>query len=101
MEISIEKLIEIIVGEVVTGLQKHGVEINSSLKQNELIKTSLFVSKTKIIDMSNYKTPLLTENSLLTLEQNICEIIVPLRTLITPGARNIIKKKKLIITYIK
>ena len=51
----------------------------------------------KIIDMSNYKTPILTENHLLTLDPKINEIVVPKGTIITPGARDIIKRHKIVL----
>jgi hypothetical protein len=92
MNISIEQLIELIVKQVVAELTQHGVEIDFGDEK----KSS---SNTKVeIDMSCYKTPVLTENnSQLNFAER--EIIVPKKTVITPGAREIIKKKKLIVTH--
>lgn len=95
MNISIEKLVEIIVREVVTALLKQGVEINFDSHEKDPLNLKL--SKRQTIDMSNYKTPVLTENHLLSLEPEVTDIEIPEETILTPGAKDIIKKRKLII----
>lgn len=97
MKISIEDLIVIITREVVSELKKLGVEFEFPSdadpdKSGILKKTE--TSKIKI-DLSDYKTPVLTENHLIKLEPAIKEILVPAGTVITPGANDIIKYKKL------
>ena len=101
MEIKIEKLIEIIVREVITELSKLGEVIDFSTEE---IKTNCSCTNIKqnkqreTIDLSNYKTPLLTENHLVSLDPAIVEIVVPKGTIISPGAKDIIKKHKLILS---
>ncbi len=101
MEIKIEKLIEIIVREVITELSKLGEVIDFSTEET---KTNCSCTNTKqnkqreTIDLSNYKTPLLTENHLVSLDPAIVEIVVPKGTIISPGAKDIIKKHKLILS---
>lgn len=56
--------------------------------------------KIKEIDMSNYKTPLITENQLLAIGEEIREIVIPEGTIITSVANEIIKKRNLIINEI-
>ena len=51
------------------------------------------------IDMSSYKTPVLTENILELINKDVNEIIIPKGTVFTPGARDIIKKRNFIISY--
>lgn len=97
MKISIEELVERITIEVITELLKRGIDVEFSIDKNSSSETSV---KTSIeIDMSNYKTPVLTENNLLSLKPGITDIIIPGGTVITPGARDIIREKKLNITY--
>ena len=92
MKISIEQLIELIVKQVVAELTQRGVEIDFGNEKNISLSTKVE------IDMSGYKTPVLTENnSQLNFAER--EIIIPEKTVITPGAREIIKKKKLIVTH--
>lgn len=95
----IEKLIEIIVREVISELSKlNMIDLNSGIKNSDCsCKNIIKKVQPKIIDMSNYKTPILTENHLLTLDPTISEILVPKGTIITPGARDIIKKQKLVL----
>lgn len=100
MTIEIEKLIEIIVKEVIAELLKRGEVIDFSHEKltidNSNTELKLDV-KRLAIDMSNYKTPLLTEGHLASLGSEIVEIVVPTNTIITPGAKEIIKKQKLIL----
>ena len=51
--------------------------------------------------MSKYKTPLLTEAHILEIDKKIKEIEVPEKTIITPSALDLIKKRNIIITKIK
>jgi len=92
MKISIERLIELIVKQVVAELTKRGVEIDFGDENKLLLNTKVE------IDMSCYKTPVLTENNFQFISAE-GEIIIPEKTVITPGAREIIKKKKLIVTH--
>jgi hypothetical protein len=77
-----------------------GVEI-SSIQQNRDTSAPVFSYNTnkKVIDMNGYKTPVLTENHIAVLEYEVNEIIIPKGTIITPGAKDLIKKRKLILTY--
>jgi hypothetical protein len=103
LEINIEKLIEIIVREVIKELLKHGElpdffisePMHGSSGRNRIKKKD-----PTVIDMSNYKTPLLTEEQLKCLDPGITEITVPIGTIITPGAKDIIKKRNLILNNI-
>jgi hypothetical protein len=49
------------------------------------------------IDMSGYRTPILTEDYLIRLAPSVSTLIVPCSTVLTPGARDLIRKKKLSI----
>ena len=94
MQISIEELVEIIVKELLA----KGIVINSTSVSKDIGRKSE-EKKLIEIDMSGFKTPVLTENQLTSLESSIEEIIIPERTIITPGAREIIHKKKLKVIY--
>lgn len=100
MKVDIEKIIEIIVREVITELTKLGVDIELSYVGNKKISSpnAILEDKREVIDMSGYKTPVLTENHLISLDSNKVEIVVPKGTVLTPGARDIIRKRKLKLT---
>ena len=94
--VSIEQLVESIVREVIAELGKRGVEIGgpgapaqSRPAQHASQGTSLE------IDMSAYRTPVLTENQLTRIDGKIGTIVVPCNTVVTPGAWGIIRSKKL------
>ena len=103
-EVSLEKIINLVVREVVSELEKRGVKIVTS-SQNSPINTggSLTVTgiktKTEKIDMTGYKTPILTERHIDRLHELTGEIIIPMGTVITPKAREVIKQKNLSIRY--
>lgn len=96
MEISLEKIIEIVTREVIKELISRGVKIEQS---GNIEKKSAVKTDSVEIDMSGYRTPILTENNFQTIDANILKVIVPAKTIITPGARNIIKKNNLTIIY--
>ncbi len=99
MTVDIQKLIQMITSEVILQLSKMGVDVTSSsqrLVEHELVYNS-GSNKSKIIDLNGYKTPVLTENHLEVLDSDVIEIIIPKGTVITPGAKDIIKKRKLTV----
>ncbi|MEJ2614006.1 MAG: hypothetical protein P8Z35_03525 [Ignavibacteriaceae bacterium] len=99
MKINIENLVEIIAKEVIKELLKIGVELDFSkeIKSNNLSNNGN--QKKQEIDMSGYKTPILTEYILEAIEPDVNEIIIPKGTVFTPGARDIMKKRNFIISY--
>lgn len=99
LKINIENLVEIITKEVIKELLKIGVEFDFS---NEIITSNLSNNgnqKKQEVDMSGYKTPILTEYALESIGRDVNEIIIPKGTVFTPGARDIIKKRNFIISY--
>ncbi len=102
LEIKIEKLIEIIVREVIVELLKIGVTVdfNSEQKTNACPCNNIIKNvQQELIDFSGYRTPVLTENHLLLLNPGTVEIVIPKKTIVTPGAKEIIKKRKLIVSH--
>jgi ethanolamine utilization cobalamin adenosyltransferase len=49
--------------------------------------------------MSAFKTPVLTENMILQADNNLSEIIIPEGTVITPGAKDLINKRRIRTIY--
>ncbi len=96
MKISLEDIVAMVVKEVIAELSRKGVEIeigNSSVSQS-----IVSLQKEKVqhkMDLSKFKTPLVTEEQVLNLGSSIKEIIVPKGTLLTPNARDLIRKRKL------
>lgn len=96
MKISIEELVEIVIREVMKELLKKGVKIDFNSSEKDEVKSN---DNIKEIDMSGYKTPVLTENHLNEIDPEINEIVIPEKTIITPGAKIIIKTKQLAVRY--
>ena len=94
--ISIEQLVESIVREVVAELTKRGVVIGSpgAPVRNAPVQHAR-AGTTLEIDMSAYRTPVLTQNQLTRIDPKVSTIIVPCSTVVTPGAWGIIRSKKL------
>ena len=96
--ISLEEIVALVIKEVVLELSKKGIHIDSEISN----VTNFGASKRKIkMDMKKYKTPLLTEASILELGLEIEEIEVPEKTIITPSAFDLIRERKIIIKKIK
>jgi hypothetical protein len=100
MKIDIQKLVEMIATEIITQLTKIGVEIeNTPAGEKRIDSVELLNNKYKVIDMNGYRSPVLTENQLTNLSHETEEVIIPIGTVITPGARDIIRKKKIKLIY--
>jgi len=96
VKISLEDIVAMVVKEAVAELSKQGIEIemgNSSFSQN--ISFSQKEKTQHKMDLSKFKTPLVTEEEILNLSSSVKEIIVPKGTLLTPNARDLIRKRKL------
>ncbi|MGK9477807.1 hypothetical protein [Melioribacter sp. OK-6-Me] len=91
-KINIKTLIEVIIKEVIKELEKRGYEF--TYEEIEKSKNDSFE-----IDMSNFKTPVLTENMLMQIEKNFSEIIIPTGTVITPGAKEFLNQRRIKINY--
>lgn len=93
--INLKYLVETIVTEVLKELKKRGIDILHEININAEISNKKFYE----INMSEYKTPILTERMLMMIDSTISEILIPAGTIITHGAREIIKKRNLKINY--
>lgn len=91
MKISLEELIALITQEVLKELKNRGIQVDGSSKIGG--KENNVVSKK--IDFTGYITPLVTEEKVIELEENISEIIVPKNTIITSSAMDIIRVRKI------
>ena len=99
MEISLEKLINLVTAEVVKELKNQGVQIIVSEQQVKQYEMTGFQTKSEKIDMSKYKSPVLTERHIRKLHELTGEVIIPKRTIITPKAKELIKERHLLITF--
>ncbi len=95
--ISLEEIVALVVKEVVLELTKRGIQIGDEISNIPKFKASS--NKIKI-DMSKYKTPLLTEACILEIDTEIKEIEVPKKIIITPSALDLIRERKITITKI-
>jgi hypothetical protein len=97
MNITIEHLIELVVRETIRELSRRGIPIENELgKSNEPVENKN-VSACVSIDLSQYRTPVLTEAHLVKIDDSVREISIPQGTVITPGAKELIKKRNLIV----
>jgi hypothetical protein len=96
VEISIEQLVETIVQQVLAELVKRGVQVGSVATSPGGVQGVRGQTGTSLeIDMSKFRTPVLTENQLMNIGVKVSTIIVPCSTVVTPGAWDIIKAKQL------
>ena len=95
VEISIEKLVESIVREVVAELTKRGVAVVPQGTPARTMPAHVAPGGSVEIDMSAYRTPVLTEAQLSRIGPKTTTIVVPCNTVVTPGAWGTIRSKKL------
>lgn len=98
MQVSFEKLVELIISEVINELAKQCIKIDFSKRYYPEIESDKKV-KSYEVDMSKYKTPVLTENHINDISSEVVEILIPAKTILTPGAKELIKKKGLTINH--
>lgn len=99
VKISVDQIVEIVTREVVAELHRRGVEVVGSTPSPRPGPAPSFPSPragaSVEIDMSSYKTPVLTESQLTRLGPGVGTVVVPCRTVVTPGAWDLIRSKKL------
>lgn len=91
MDITLEQLIRQVTQEVLRQLAAQGVMV----AQGNTCHAISAGQKVERIDMSKYKTPLVTEQALLRLHESTQEIVVPVGTILTPRAKELIRKKNI------
>ena len=96
-----EELINKVVAAVLAELSRRGVKADFGPQQNTPLRTaSPPNSSVHVVDMSGFRSPVLLERHLLSLAPEIKEIAVPAGSVITPGARDVLRKKNLILKSI-
>ena len=101
-EVAIENIIQLVTQEVIKQLKSSGVTVTAGQAGAAVANAlnadqSSIQSKTERIDMSKFKTPVLTEKHINRLHELTGKIIIPRGTVITPKAREITKRKQIFI----
>lgn len=91
--ISKEQLVEWIVREVVAELSKRGVAIGEAAAAAPVQHAR--PESVLEVDMSGYRTPVLTEGQLAGIGAGVSTIVVPCNTVVAPGAWGVIRSRKL------
>jgi len=98
MNLSMEELVNKVVAEVLAELARRGVKLDSGPPQKNVPKTvSPQNASVHVVDMSGFRSPVLLERHLVSLAPEVKEISIPAGTIITPGARDLVRKKNLIL----
>ncbi len=101
MNLSMEELVNKVVAAVLAELSRRGVKVDFGPPQSKNIKTASSPNASvHVVDMSSFRSPVLLERHLLSLAPEIREIVVPAGSVITPGARDILRRKNLILKSI-
>ena len=101
MNQSIEELVNKVVAEVLAELSRRGAKVDFGPSQkNPLRPASPPNASVHVVDMSGFRSPVLLERHLLSVTPEVKEITVPAGTVITPGAKDVIRKKNLILKII-
>jgi hypothetical protein len=98
VQISLESLVQIIVREVLAELARRGIapgDPPGEVRAASLPDPAAVVS----IDMTGYRTPVLTEYRVRSLDARVREISVPAGTICTIGAREVLQQRKMKLTF--
>ena len=97
MKITLEELTGLILKELILELKKRGIEIDFST--NSKIKSQInfdrYHDHEVKLNFEGFKTPLVTEKSILKLNREVSELIVPRNTIFTPSSLDLINKRKI------
>lgn len=96
--IQLNQLIQMITREVVAELQRQGVQVMGGPDVSQP-KDNVLTTKSEQIDMSKFKSPVLTAAPLERLHPLTGEIVIPEGTIITPKAKQMIHTKNLKIRF--
>lgn len=105
MKIAIENIIELVTREVIKELTKRGYSIDYTARFNPDIpfhpeKKELQTGPTSMtLCMKEFKTPILTEMRFDEIALSVRELVVPEKTIITPGAYEQLKKRNIKIIH--
>lgn len=95
VQITYEQLVDTVVREVLAELARRGVEVRGIPGTAPGSAPGVKADATVEIDMTGFKTPVLTEGQLTRLPRTVAEVVVPCSTVITPGAWDTIRTRKL------
>jgi hypothetical protein len=99
MQIAYDTLIETVVREVLAELARRGVEVRGippGVTAGASAPTGMpGTGSTVEIDMTGFKTPVLTEGQLTRIPRGTGTVIVPCSTVVTPGAWDYLRSKRL------
>jgi hypothetical protein len=100
MNISMEQLVNMVVAAVLAELAKRGIRVETGpVRSGNTLAAAPQHQIARVIDMSEFRSPVLLERHLRSLAPETREIVVPPGTAVTPGARDIIKKKNLTLKH--
>jgi len=101
-EVNLEQIIQVVTEKVVAELVNQGVRVVNSNSQSVgnaayqgFDHGTGFRTKTETLDMSSFKTPILTERQIHRLHELTGAVVVPQGTVITPKARELLKEKQI------
>jgi len=101
MKLSTEELVNRVVAEVMAELARRGKKLDSGSPPQHVPRPAPSPGPAgHVIDMSGFKSPVLLESHLQSLGPDVKEVVVPTGTVVTPGAREILKKKNLTLKSI-
>ena len=119
MEISIEKLVELVVSRVMAEIARQGVTVRapgslppspeapgrqpaghgSAARHDPSAAAPAAPGTRLVLDFQGYRTPVLNESRVRGAGPHIREIEVPARTVVTAGARDLLEQRRLKLTF--
>lgn len=99
MNISLENIIELVTREVIKELTRRGYAIDQSNLALGSKNPASPPSNSMELCMKDYVSPVLTENRFDSIPTGVNELIIPAKTIVTPGAKDMIRKRNIKLIY--
>ena len=101
MNLSIEELVNKVVAEVLAELKRRGVKVDSGSSQKQAVHPASGPgASVHVVDMGAFRSPVLLERHVASVGPEVKEVAVPVGTVITPGAKDVLRKKNLTLKSI-
>jgi hypothetical protein len=94
--LSLDKIVQIVTREVMSELARKGI---AAPRTGASAATALDTMTNVRLDMSKFKTPIVTENALSRLHERAVTVIVPAGAIITPRAKEFLRERNISVVF--
>jgi hypothetical protein len=95
--LSIDAIVQLVTREVMRELSRRGIGGKSGLETAKTNGPDARASER--LDMSKFKTPIITEQALSRLHERTEAVVVPFGTIVTPRAKELLRERSISVVF--